>query len=88
MNSESILKTSSISFLEKYLNNASPTGFEAEGQKIWMEYLKPYVHSFITDTYGTAVGIINPEAKYKVVIEGHADEISWYVNYITDDGMV
>ncbi len=88
MSTESILNTSSIAFLEKYLNNASPTGFEAEGQKIWMEYLKPYVHSFITDTYGTAVGIINPEAKYKVVIEGHADEISWYVNYITDDGMI
>jgi hypothetical protein len=25
---------------------------------------------------------------YKVVIEGHADEISWYVNYITDDGLI
>jgi putative aminopeptidase FrvX len=22
------------------------------------------------------------------VIEGHADEISWYVNYITDDGLI
>jgi putative aminopeptidase FrvX len=44
--------------LEQYLNNASPTGFEAEGQKLWMEYLKPYVDTFITDTYGT-VGIIN-----------------------------
>ncbi|MEP6932038.1 MAG: M28 family peptidase, partial [Flavobacterium sp.] len=25
---------------------------------------------------------------FKVVIEGHADEISWYVNYITDDGLL
>jgi putative aminopeptidase FrvX len=88
MSTKSILKKSSITFLEKYLNNASPTGFEAEGQKLWMEYLKPYVDTFITDTYGTAVGIINPDAPYKVVIEGHADEISWYVNYITDDGLI
>lgn len=88
MSTESILNTSSLNFLEKYLNNASPTGFESEGQKIWMEYLKPYVDTFITDTYGTAVGIINPDASYKVVIEGHADEIAWYVNYITDDGLV
>ena len=88
MSSDSILKASSIAFLEKYLNNASPTGFEAEGQKIWMDYVKPYVDTFITDTYGTAVGVINPEASYKVVIEGHADEIAWYVNYITDEGMV
>ena len=88
MSSKSILKKSSIDFLETYLNNASPTGFENEGQKIWMNYLKPYVDTFITDTYGTAVGIINPYAKYKVVIEGHADEIAWYVNYITDDGLI
>ncbi len=88
MSTAPILTPASLAFLEKYLNNASPTGFEAEGQKIWMEYLKPYVDTFITDTYGTAVAVINPDAKYKVVIEGHADEISWYVNYITDDGLI
>ncbi|MGO4772928.1 M42 family metallopeptidase [Flavobacterium sp. W22_SRS_FK3] len=88
MNTQSILKDASIAFLESYLNNASPTGYESEGQKLWMNYLKPYVDTFITDTYGTAVGVINPDAPYKVVIEGHADEISWYVNYITDDGLV
>lgn len=85
---KSILTKSSLEFLEKYLNNASPTGYESNGQKIWMDYLKPYVDTFITDTYGTAVGIINPESEYKVVIEGHSDEISWYVNYITDDGLI
>lgn len=88
MASKSILKKSSLDFLENYLNNASPTGYESSGQKIWMDYLKPYVDTFITDTYGTAVGIINPEANYKVVIEGHADEISWYVNYITENGLI
>ena len=33
-------------------------------------------------------GVINPDAPFKVVIEGHADEISWYVNYISDDGLI
>lgn len=77
-----------MAFLESYLNNAAPTGYEWTGQKLWMDYLKPYVDEFITDTYGTAVGVINPKAKYKVVIEGHADEISWYVNYISDNGLI
>lgn len=77
-----------MDFLETYLNNASPTGYEWDGQKIWMDYLKPYVDEFFTDTYGTAVGVINPDAKFKVVIEGHADEISWYVNYISDNGLI
>jgi len=83
-----ILNKKSMDFLEKYLNNAAPTGYEWDGQEMWMQYLKPYVDTFITDTYGTAVGVINPEAKYKVVIEGHADEISWYVNYISDNGLI
>ena len=78
----------SKSFLEKYLNNASPTGFEASGQQIWLDYIKHYTDSYFTDTYGTAVGVINPEAEYKVVIEAHADEISWFVNYITSDGYI
>jgi putative aminopeptidase FrvX len=85
---KTILNKKSIDFLEKYLNNAAPTGYEKEGQKIWMNYLKPYVDTFITDSYGTAVGVINPDAKFKVVIEGHADEISWYVNYITPEGII
>ena len=88
MKEKSILNKNSLTFLEKYLNNTSPTGYESEGQKIWMNYLKPYVDTFQTDVYGTAVGIINPDAKFKVVIEGHSDEISWYVNYITDNGLI
>ena len=88
MAQKKIINKKSMAFLEKYLNNAAPTGYEWDGQKIWMDYLKPYVDEFITDSYGTAVGVINPKAKYKVVIEGHADEISWYVNYITDDGLL
>lgn len=85
---KTILPKKSITFLEKYLNNAAPTGYEWDGQKLWMDYLKPYVDEFITDTYGTAVAVINPKAEYKVVIEGHADEISWYVNFIGDDGLI
>ena len=88
MAEKKIITKKSEDFFEKYLNNAAPTGYEWEGQKIWMDYLKPYVDTFITDNYGTAVGVINPDAKYKVVIEGHADEISWYVNYISDNGLI
>src|SRR5690606_36262544 len=64
------------------------TGFEIEGQKLWLNYLKPYVDDIFTDTYGNAYGVINPDAKFKVVIEAHADEISWYVHYITKEGFV
>lgn len=83
-----VVTPESVSFLEKYINNSSPTGFEAEGQQLWLEYLKPYIDTQYVDNYGTAVGIINPDAEYRVVIEAHADEISWFVNYITSDGLI
>lgn len=86
--SKSILTSNSIKFLYEYLNNTSPTGFESGGQKIWLNYLKPYIDEHFVDTYGTAVGVINPKAPYKVVIEAHADEISWFVHYITKDGFI
>lgn len=82
------MTANSLDFLARYLNNPSPTGFEFEGQKLWMNYLRPYVDEFITDTYGTVVGVINPGAKYKVVLEAHADEISWFVSYINADGFI
>ncbi len=73
-------------FLYEYLNNNAPTGFEYTGQRTWLDYINPYVDTYITDTYGSVAAVVNPEAKYKVVIEAHADEISWFVKYITDDG--
>jgi len=83
-----VVTEKSLKFLEQYINNPSPTSFEAEGQKLWLKYLKPYIDEFFIDNYGTAVGVINPGQDYKVVIEAHADEISWYVNYITNDGLI
>jgi putative aminopeptidase FrvX len=83
-----VVNKKSLAFLEQYINNPSPTGFEWEGQKIWLDYLKPYIDEHYVDNYGTAVGVINPKADYKVVIEAHADEISWFVNYITSDGLI
>jgi putative aminopeptidase FrvX len=85
---KSLLTKESYSFLKNYINNPSPTGFETSGQKMWIDYIKPYTDSFFTDPYGTAVGVINPTASFKVVIEAHADEISWFVNYITAEGLI
>ena len=75
-------------FLYQYLNNPSPTGFESSGQKIWLDYIKPFTDSYIADAFGSVAAVVNPQAPYKVVIEAHADEISWFVNYISDEGYI
>lgn len=85
---KSSISPKAFEFFRAYINNPSPVGFETWGQKIWLQYLKPYVDTQYVDPYGTAVGIINPENKFKVVIEAHADEISWFVNYVTTEGII
>src|SRR6218665_917655 len=85
---KSIIGTEQYEFLKEYVNNASPTGFESSGQKLWMKWLEPYADEFFTDPYGTAVAVVNPKAAFKVVIEAHADEISWFVNYISPEGLL
>jgi putative aminopeptidase FrvX len=78
-------------FLENYLNSNSPTGFEYElgGQRVWMDYIQEFVEKVEIDNYGTAYGITgNMDSDFKVVIEAHADEISWLVNYIDSKGYI
>lgn len=87
-NSKAVLTEKSLGFLRNYIDNASPVGFEAAGQRLWLDYVTPYVDTTFVDPYGTAVGVINPDAPFRVVIEAHADEISWFVNYIKDDGLI
>jgi putative aminopeptidase FrvX len=82
------MRKESKKFLRDYLNANSPVGAETPGQKVWLDYLKPYIDKYEVDTYGTVVGVINPGHDYKVVIEAHADEIAWYVNYIDSNGYI
>lgn len=86
---ENLITPDALQFLENYLNTYSPTGYEAPGQQLWLDYISPYVDTCEVDNYGTVYGIIkNTESDYKVVIEAHGDEISWYVSYITEDGFL
>ena len=85
---QSILTDQSFSFFKNYINTPSPVGFEYTGQRLWVDYIRKYVDDIYTDPYGTAVGIINPSMPFKVVIEAHVDEISWFVNYITNEGLI
>jgi putative aminopeptidase FrvX len=83
-----VITKASTAFLERYINNPSPTGFEVEGQKLWRDYIRPFVDEVRVDNYGSVYGVINPKADFKVVIEAHADEISWFVSYITESGFI
>jgi putative aminopeptidase FrvX len=80
----------SVAFMKKYLNNPSPSGFESSlgSQKIFADYIRPYVSDITLDAYGSLIATTgNMNSDYKVVIESHADEVSYYVNYF-DSGFI
>ena len=82
------MRTESLDFLTTLLNTPTPSSQEAKGQRVWLDYLKPFADKIETDTYGNAIAILNPEGSPKIMVEGHADEIAFQVQYIDDDGFV
>jgi putative aminopeptidase FrvX len=80
-----------MNFMKQYFNNPSPSGFEVSlgSQKIFADYIRPFVSDIKLDNYGSLIATAgNVNSDYKVVIEAHADEIAWYVNYIDDKGFI
>jgi putative aminopeptidase FrvX len=85
---QKLIGPNELEWLGKYIHNASPSGNEKDGQKLWLERIKPYIDEHIVDNYGNVAAIINPGQDFKVVLEAHADEIGWYVKMIDDDGYI
>ena len=84
-------------FLYNYLNAYAPVAQEAEGQRIWSDYIKPYVDFLKQDAYGTSYGVLKRKLRkyetlnvntHKVVIEAHCDEIAWIITNIEKTGMI
>ena len=77
------------SFLNDLLDTATPSGFEAAGQRRWIEYVSTFADEVQTDDYGNAIAILEgDENGPTVALTGHGDEIGFMVRNITDDGMI
>jgi len=82
------MRPESLDFLTRLLNTPSPSGAEARGQRVWLDYVRPFADKIETDTYGNAIALLNPKGSPKIMVEGHADEIGFQVQYIDDDGFI
>ncbi len=75
-------------FLRKLIETPSPSGFEEEVQKIFQERIQDKVDRSYKDVHGNAIGVINPDAPFRVMLAGHCDEIGLMVEYISDQGYI
>ena len=79
---------SSLQFFTALLNASGPSGFEMETAEVYRNYVSSFCDKTITDVLGNTVGILNPDAKFRIMLAGHYDEIGFQVVYINQEGLI
>jgi endoglucanase len=74
-------------FLDSLLTTPSPAAFEADVQRIWVDYVSEFADEVRTDEYGNAVAIVKGDGP-AIAFSGHADEIGLMVNSVDEVGFV
>ena len=82
------MRPQSLDFLKAIVNVPSPSGFEEQAAEIYRQYTGAFADKVHTDVHGSVWAILNPDAKMKVMLAGHMDEIGFIIHYIGDDGML
>ncbi|HWD93054.1 MAG TPA: M42 family metallopeptidase [Verrucomicrobiae bacterium] len=80
------MREQSVNFLRTLVNTPSPTGHEVRGQRVWLDYVKPFADETFSDAYGNCVAVLNKGGSPRLMLAAHADEIAMAVNYINDEG--
>ncbi len=82
------MNRTALTFFKSLMATPSPTGWEHRGQNVVAEYMKRYADTVETDVHGSVHGVLNPNAKVRVMLAGHCDEIGLMVQYISDKGLI
>src|SRR5438045_7534617 len=82
------MREQSLNFLRTLVNTPSPVGHETRGQRVWLDYVKPFADETFSDAYGNCVAVLNKGGSPRLMLAAHADEIAMAVNYISDDGFI
>lgn len=80
------MRNINFEFLMELLKTPSPSGQEVELQKKWINYVKSFADEIMVDDIGNAIGVLNPDAPFKVLLAGHCDEIGLVIKRIDEDG--
>ena len=73
-------------FLFDMLKTSSVSGNEAELEKKIYDYMQGKADLVTVDELGNVAAVLNPDASFKVLATGHADEIGLMVSAIGSDG--
>ena len=80
--------THDISFLERLLDAAGPSGFEARAARVWREEAERFADTVGWDVSGNSFATLNPPGRPHVMLAGHIDEIGLQVTHIDENGFL
>lgn len=75
-------------FLLEMLATPSVSGNEQELERKIYDFMQGKVDEVRTDELANVIAVVNPEAEFKVLMTGHADEIGLMITAITESGML
>ncbi|MFO7945351.1 MAG: M42 family peptidase, partial [Armatimonadota bacterium] len=82
------MRKASQKFLQDLMEAPSPSGFEQPVQAIVREYSADFADDVHTDVHGNVIAVRNPDAKVRVMLAGHADQVGFMIQYIEDSGVL
>src|SRR5678809_1357442 len=80
------MRAKSVEFLKTLVNTPSPVGYEARGQRVWLDYARQFADETSSDAYGNCVAVLNKGGSPRLMLAAHADEIAMSVNFINAEG--
>ncbi|MDR0967850.1 MAG: M20/M25/M40 family metallo-hydrolase [Rickettsiales bacterium] len=75
-------------FLKELCETISPSGSEQQAAKCWMSEAKKITDDVWCDVMGSSHAVINKDAKIKVVLMGHYDELGFIIQNIDSEGFL
>lgn len=77
-----------ISFLERLLDAAGPSGFEVRPARVWRQEASSFLDDVDVDVTGNSMATLNPGGSPRVMLAGHIDEIGLQITHIDEDGFL
>jgi putative aminopeptidase FrvX len=80
------MRTQSLEFLKEIVNTPSPPGHEQRAGEVFRRYTEACADEVRGDIHGNVFAIRNPDAKVRIMLAGHIDEIGFIVHFVSEQG--
>lgn len=83
-----VLEHMNEKFLEQLLSEISVSGYEEPIQDVVEAQMRDCADEIRRDEMSNLICVVNPEAKRRIMLSAHADEIGLMISNITEDGRI